>query len=70
MKPPTLYYMAKPCILQRDDFVNINIPEWGVNTMGAAWNSEIGVIYAKDEIGDNNDRNADFHGRNSSCLLQ
>ncbi len=69
-KKSTLYYMAKPCTLQRDDFVNMNVPEWLLNTMCAVWNSEIGVIYTKDKIGDNNYRNANAHGQNSSCLLQ
>ena len=66
----TLYYMAKPHILQRDDFVDMKVPEWLLNTMCAVWNSEIGVIYAKDKIGDNNYRNADIHGQNSSVLLK
>lgn len=69
-KKSTLYYMAKPSILRHDDFVNMNVPEWLLNTMCAVWNSGIGVIYAKDKIGDNNYRNADNHGQNSSYLLK
>ena len=60
----TLYYMAKPYILQRDDFVNMKVPEWLLNSMCAVWNSGIEVIYAKDPIGDNNYRNAYIHGGN------
>lgn len=60
--------MAKPHILQRDDFVNMKVPEWLLNTMCAVWNSEIGVIYAKDKLGDKNYPNAYQHGVNS-CEL-
>ena len=66
----TLYYMAKPYILQRDDFVNMKVPEWLLNSMCAVWNSEIEVIYAKDPIGDNNYRNAYIHGGNSWYILK
>ena len=69
-KKSILYYMADPCILQRNDFVNMKVPEWLLNTMCAIWNSEIGVIYAKDAIGDKNYRNADAHGQKSSYLLK
>ena len=34
----TLYYMAKPYILQRDDFVNMKVPEWLQNSMSAVEN--------------------------------
>jgi len=60
--------MAKPHILQRDDFVDMKVPEWLLNTMCAVWNSEIGVIYAKDRLGDDNYPNAFWHGSNS-CVL-
>ena len=69
-KKSTLYYMPDPHILQRESFVDMKVPEWLLNTMCAVWNSGIGVIYAKDKIGDNNYRNADVHGRNSSYLLK
>ena len=62
--------MARPCILQRANFVNMNVPEWLLKTMCAVWDGEIGVIYAKDKIGDDNYRNADIHGQNSSRLLK
>ena len=66
----TLYYMAKPYILRRDDFVDMKVPEWLLNSMCAVWNSGIEVIYAKDPIGDNNYRNAYIHGGNSWYILK
>ena len=66
----TLYYMAKPYILQRDDFVNMKVPEWLLNSMCAVWNSGIEVIYAKDPIGDNNYRNAYIHGTNAWYIFK
>ena len=69
-KKSSLYYMAKPYILQRDDFVNMKVPEWLLNSMCAVWNSEIGVIYAKDKIGDKNYPNANTHGLKSTYLLK
>ncbi|MBR2439333.1 MAG: hypothetical protein IKB25_03990 [Lentisphaeria bacterium] len=65
-----LYYMPKPHILLRDDFVNMKVPEWVLNPMCAVWNSGIGVIYAKDKLGDNNYPNAINHGGNSNNLLR
>ncbi len=66
----TLYYMANPCMLQRDDFVSMNVPEWVLNSMCAVWNSGIDIIYAKDPIGDKNYRNAYINGINSTYLLK
>ena len=66
----TLYYMAKPYILERNDFVNMKVPEWLLNSMCAVWNSEIAVIYAKDNINDDNYSNAYDNGSNSSYLLK
>ena len=63
-----LYYMPKPHILHRDDFVNMKVPEWVLNPMCAVWNSGIGVIYAKDKPGKNNYSNAFDHGMNSGEL--
>ena len=56
--------MAKPYILQQNDFVNMKVPEWVLNSMCAVWNSGIEVIYAEDPIGYNNYRNAYIHGTN------
>ena len=66
----TLYYMAKPYILRRDDFVNMKVPEWLLNSMCAVWNSGIEVIYAKDPIGDTNYRNAYIHGCNAWYIFK
>ena len=62
--------MARPYILERNDFVNMKVPEWLLNSMCAVWNSEIVVIYAKDKINDDNYSNAYNHGSNSSYLLK
>ena len=48
----------------------MKVPEWLLNTMCAVWNSEIGVIYAKDPLGDDNYPNAFWHGSNSRVLLK
>ena len=64
----TLNYMADPAILNSGDQVNMKVPEWLLNTMCAVWNSGTGVLKAKDKIGDNNYRNAYFHGTNASAL--
>lgn len=69
-KRSTLYYMPQPHILQHKNFIDMKVPEWLLNTMCAVWNSGIGVIYARDKIGDNNYRNANAHGLNSSYLLK
>ena len=62
--------MAKTYILQRDSFVDMKVPEWLLNSMCAVWNSEIGVIYAKDKIGDENYSNANTTGSKSTYLLK
>lgn len=64
-----LYYMANPAILKRDDLTGLNVPEWLLNSMSAAWNSGTEVFHAKDKIGKNNYRNAFIHGENSSLLF-
>lgn len=69
-KKSTLYYMPTPRILQREDFVDMKVPDWLLNTMCAVWNSGIGVIYAKDPLGDDNYPNAFWHGSNSHFLLK
>ena len=66
----TLYYMATPNILQRGDLVNMKVPEWLLNTMCAVWNSGTGVIYATDELGEDNYPNAWNNGKNSTVLLR
>ena len=66
----TLYYMAKPYILQQNDFVNMKVPEWLLNSMCAVWNSGIEVIYAEDPIGDTNYRNAYIHGSNAWYIFK
>ncbi len=50
-KKSTLYYMPQPHILERENFVDMKVPEWLLNTMCAVWNSEIGVIYAQRSAG-------------------
>jgi hypothetical protein len=60
----TLYYTAKPHILKRDDFVDMNVPIWVLASMCAVWNSGIEVIYAKEKIGENNYRNAYRQSKN------
>lgn len=64
-KKSNLYYTAKPHILKRDDFVNMNVPMWVLAPMCAVWNSGIEVIYSKDRIGEKNYKNAHRHSRNS-----
>jgi hypothetical protein len=64
-----LYYMANPAILKSDDLTRLNVPEWLLNSMSAAWNSGVKVFHAKDKIGKNNYRNAFIHGENSSLLF-
>ena len=63
-KKSNLYYTAKPHILRRDNFVNMNVPIWVLAPMCAVWNSGIKVIYAKDKIGENNYRNAYRQSKN------
>ena len=69
-KKSLLFYMPNLSILKRNDFVDMKVPEWLLNTMCAVWNSGIEVIYAKDKIGDKNYPNAYNHGLNSSVLLR
>ena len=64
-KKSNLYYTAKPNILRRDDFVDMNVPIWVLAPMCAVWNSGIEVIYSKDRIGEKNYKNAHRHSRNS-----
>lgn len=63
-----LYYMANPAILNRDNLTKLNVPEWLLNNMSAAWNSGTEVFHAKDKIGKDNYRNAFMHAENSSLL--
>lgn len=64
-KKSNLYYTAKPNILRRDDFVDMNVPIWVLAPMCAVWNSGIQVIYAKEKMGENNYRNAYRHSKNA-----
>jgi len=61
--------MPTPRILNAENVVNMKVPEWMLNTMCAIWNSGIGVIYAKEKLGDKNYPNTYHHGLNSSVLL-
>lgn len=63
-----LYSIEKTNILDKDNIVDINVPQWLLNSMCAIWNSGIKVIYAKDKMGDNNYPNAYWHGMNS-CFI-
>jgi hypothetical protein len=63
-----LYSFKKSSILEREDIVNLNVPQWLLNSMCAIWNSGIKVIYAKDQMGNNNYPNAYWHGMNS-CVI-
>ena len=67
-KKSNLYYTAKPNILRKNDFADMNIPIWVLAPMCAVWNSGIQVIYAKDKIGAENYPNAYWHGIKSSGL--
>ena len=60
-----LYCVRPSYILEKESIVDISVPQWLLNTMCAVWNSGIEVIYAKDKLGDNNYRNAYWHGMNS-----
>lgn len=64
-KKSNLYYTAKPHILRREDFAEMNVPVWLLAPMCAIWNSGIKVIYAGDKIGENNYRNAYRHSKNA-----
>ena len=63
-----LYSVKKTSILENKNIVNMNVPQWLLNSMCAIWNSGIEVIYAKDRMGDNNYPNAFWNGMNS-CVL-
>ena len=43
--------MANPAILRSDDLTRLNVPEWLLASMSAAWNSGVKVFHAKDKIG-------------------
>lgn len=63
-----LYSSRKSSILEKENIVDINVPQWLLSSMCAIWNSGIKVIYAKDRMGDDNYPNAFWNGMNS-CLL-
>lgn len=63
-----LYSVRKTAILEKDNIVDMNVPQWLLNSMCAVWNSEIKVIYAKDKMGNDNYPNAYWHGMNS-CVI-
>ena len=63
-----LYSVRKTTILEKENIVDIIVPQWLLNSMCAVWNSEIKVIYAKDRMGDDNYSNAYRHGMNSYVI--
>ena len=63
-----LYSVRKTTILEKENIVDMNVPQWLLNSMCAIWNSGIKVIYAKDRMGDDNYPNAYWHGMNS-CII-
>ena len=63
-----LYSVRKTTILEKENIVDMNVPQWLLNSMCAIWNSGIKVIYAKDRMGDDNYPNAYCHGMNS-CVI-
>ena len=63
-----LYSVRKTTILEKENIVDISVPQWLLNSMCAIWNSGIKVIYAKDRMGDDNYPNAYWHGMNS-CVI-
>jgi hypothetical protein len=65
-----LYSVRKTTILEKENIVDINVPQWLLCSMCAIWNSGINVIYAKDKMGDNNYPNAYWHGVNSSAISE
>ena len=65
-----LYSVRKTTILEKENIVDMNVPQWLLNSMCAIWNSGIKVIYAKDKMGDNNYSNAYWHGVNSSAISE
>ena len=65
-----LYSVRKTTILEKENIVDISVPQWLLNSMCAIWNSGIKVIYAKDKMGDNNYPNAYWHGMNSCAISE
>ena len=63
-----LYSGKKTTILEKENIVDMNVPQWLLNSMSAVWNSGIKVIYAEDKIGEQNYRNAYRHAINS-CVI-
>jgi len=63
-----LYSVKKTSILESKNIIDMNVPQWLLNSMCAIWNSGIEVIYAKDRMGDDNYPNAFWNGINS-CIL-
>ena len=57
-----LYSVRKTTILEKENIVDMNVPQWLLNSMCAIWNSGIKVIYAKDRMGDDNYPNAYWNG--------
>jgi hypothetical protein len=62
------YQKIEPGLLEKENIVDMNVPQWLLNSMCAIWNSGIKVIYAKDLMGDDNYPNAYWHGMNS-CII-
>ena len=44
--------MANPAILRSDDLTGLNVPEWLLNSMSAAWNIGVKVFHTKDKTGE------------------
>ena len=63
-----LYSFKKTTILENKNIIDMNVPQWLLNSMCAVWNSGIQVIYATDKIGAENYPNAYWHGIKSSGL--
>ena len=63
-----LYSFRKTTILEKENIIDMNVPQWLLTSMCAVWNSGIEVIYAKDKIGNKNYPNAYWHGIKSSGL--
>ena len=65
-----LYSVRQTTILEKENIVDMNVPQWLLNSMCAIWNSGIKVIYAKDRMGDDNYPNAYWHGMNSCAISE
>jgi hypothetical protein len=63
-----LYSFKKTTILENKNIIDMNVPQWLLNSMCAVWNSGIQVIYAKEKIGNKNYRGAWWGGVVSSGL--